>query len=367
MKKIIWLAIAGLVLLTACQQRHAGFTLTGKITGLDSGEIYLSHRSIDSLITDTIQLKNGEFSFAGNTSEPVMYSLNIASDPQELDFFVDNSAIQIAASVDSLDKATVTGSPAEDQFLAYQKVLKPYNDQYEDLYKVYENAVKDSTIKQKEDSLNNIAEHIDSMENKVLIQFIKDHPASAIGAWAVTQSSLIYNPDPVSLESIYNSLDTSVQHTSYGKNIDTAMLIAKRLAVGQVAPDFTEMDTSGHPFTLSSLRGKYVLLDFWASWCGPCRRENPNVVKAFNKYKDKGFTVLGVSLDQDKASWIKAIHDDKLDWNQVSDLQYWHSKEAKLYGIKAIPSNFLLDKDGKIIARNLRGDELDKKLAEIFK
>jgi peroxiredoxin len=135
-----------------------------------------------------------------------------------------------------------------------------------------------------------------------------------------------------------------------------------------MAMDFTQNDTLGNPVSLSSFKGKYVLIDFWASWCGPCRQENPNVVKAFNNYKDKGFTVLGVSLDQPNAKdkWMKAIHDDNLTWTQVSDLKFWGNAVAVQYGIQAIPQNFLIDPQGKIIGKNLRGEALNKKLETLF-
>ncbi len=130
--------------------------------------------------------------------------------------------------------------------------------------------------------------------------------------------------------------------------------------------DFTQNDVNEKPVSLSSLRGKYVLVDFWASWCGPCRQENPNVVKAFNQYKDKGFTVLGVSLDQKKEPWLKAIEKDQLTWTHVSDLKYWQNEVAVQYGINAIPASFLLDPNGRIIGKNLRGEALTKKLAELM-
>jgi peroxiredoxin len=143
---------------------------------------------------------------------------------------------------------------------------------------------------------------------------------------------------------------------------------AKVTAIGAIAPDFTLPDANGTPVTLSSYKGKYVLIDFWASWCGPCRQENPNVVKAYNKYKTKKFTIIGVSLDKPgaKDAWMSAIKNDGLTWTQVSDLQFWDNKAAKLYGITSIPQNFLLDPTGKIIAKNLRGGDLEAKLAEIF-
>ena len=168
------------------------------------------------------------------------------------------------------------------------------------------------------------------------------------------------------LDSIYKNFDKSIENSEYVKIIKERLDIIKKVSIGKLAPDIIMADTNGVPFKLSSLRGKVVLIDFWASWCRPCRGENPNVVAAYNAYKDKGFDILGVSLDQNKASWIKAINDDKLTWHHVSDLKGWKNEAGKMYGVNSIPHSVLLDKRGIIIATDLRGEELLKKLDEII-
>jgi peroxiredoxin len=199
-------------------------------------------------------------------------------------------------------------------------------------------------------------------------QYLKDNASSPIAMFVLKQyAGYDINADDV--EPMFLALPEQLRASPAGKDMAEKLETAKKTGVGKMAMDFTQNDTLGNPVSLSSFRGKYVLIDFWASWCGPCRQENPNVVKAFNAYNSKGFTVLGVSLDQPTAKdkWMKAIHDDKLTWTQVSDLKYWKNDVAVQYGIQAIPQNFLIDPQGKIVGKNLRGEALNKKLAEIFK
>jgi len=170
----------------------------------------------------------------------------------------------------------------------------------------------------------------------------------------------------VKLGNAIKSLDKSLHSTKYFKTLEAVYPIVKKTAIGQPAIEFAQNDPDGKPINLSDFRGKVVLVDFWAAWCGPCRAENPNVVEAYKKFKSKGFTVLGVSLDKDKAKWLEAIEKDGLTWPQVSDLKYWDNAVAKMYGVRAIPANVLVGKDGKILAKNLRGDKLHEKLAELL-
>ncbi|MBB6107610.1 Peroxiredoxin [Mucilaginibacter lappiensis] len=210
----------------------------------------------------------------------------------------------------------------------------------------------------------------DSIRKIMALQWIDKHPNSAVCAF-IMHSPLEPFGGRLTDEEKKAILD---KMTPYARNnkIAADMLFAlnnkKMLEVGQAAPDFTQSDTLGKPVSLKSFRGKYVLLDFWASWCAPCRLENPNVVKAYNQYKDKNFTVLSVSLDQPgkKELWLKAIHDDHLTWTHVSDLKFWGNAVVKLYNINAVPANFLIGPDGTILAKNIKGDDLDKALAKIF-
>ena len=204
-------------------------------------------------------------------------------------------------------------------------------------------------------------------EMERLEQFIKKHPASFAALHALTGAS--NSLEPAKLEELYNQLTPVWKGSTASKNLAARINATKALAIGKIAPDFVQPDTLGNNVSLKDFRGRYVLIDFWASWCGPCRAENPNVVSAYNKYKDKGFTVLGVSLDREgaKDKWIDAIHKDNLTWTHVSDLKFWDNAVAKQYGIQAIPQNFLLDKEGRIMAANIKGDEFLKKLEEIIR
>jgi peroxiredoxin len=224
----------------------------------------------------------------------------------------------------------------------------------------------DPKYKQLIQDYNDFSKARQKLESERLSKFITANPASFAAVLLLDNYSTSLEPSTV--EDLYATLTHKYKDTRNGKSIAKTIEARKITALGKIAPDFSEADTLGTPIKLSAFRGKYVLVDFWASWCGPCRAENPNLVKTFNRFKDKGFTVLSVSLDQPgkKDAWIGAIHKDNLTWTHVSDLKFWDNDVAVLYGVKAIPTNLLLDKDGKIVAKDLRGAELDKKLSEFF-
>ncbi|MEO7313619.1 MAG: TlpA disulfide reductase family protein, partial [Ginsengibacter sp.] len=208
----------------------------------------------------------------------------------------------------------------------------------------------------------------DEKNENVYGRYLTGNPNSPIALYVLNQYAG-YDLNVPKMEPLFNRLSAKNKKSPAGIAFSERLELARKTAVGAMAMEFTQNDTLGIPVSLASLRGKYVLIDFWASWCGPCRAENPNVVKTFNEYKDKGFTVLGISLDQPgkHQAWMDAIHKDNLTWTQLSDLKGWKNEVSTMYGIRAIPQNLLLDPSGKIIAKNIRGEELPKTLKSMIK
>ena len=342
------------------------FTITGSITGLDTGKVIFVHRPADNKVYDTVEVRKGAFKFSGKVPAAdgmVAYTCFIdGKDDARLEVLAENVKINLTANVDSFDKAVVTGSPSQDVISAFNKQTTDIENAMGALSKVYD-ATKDKAVL---DSLDKVYDRYDSIKQSYVPAFVKEHSNSVASAYIISRVVLI-QPKLVSVEQVYNSLDSNVRQTKLGKTVGEVIEAIKRTAVGQPAPDFTMNDRNGKPVALSSFRGKYIFLDFWASWCGPCRKENPNIVAAYSKFHSTKFDILGVSLDTKKEKWEEAITKDKLTWNHVSDLKGWGNEAGKTYGIRAIPANLLLDKDGKILARNLYGTELDKKLAEVLK
>ncbi|HMG07941.1 MAG TPA: TlpA disulfide reductase family protein, partial [Mucilaginibacter sp.] len=285
----------------------------------------------------------------------------------DLNLFLEKGTITIN-SKDSISKAQITGSPLNDDNRKLTSQLAVINKKAQALMA----EAKAATPEQQkapdfQSRMQARYKNIQAEQKAALKNFITNNPNSYLSLLAINSVGGPA-PDPNEIEPLFNGLSQSLKDTEAGKNLKHGIDGLKVTAIGAVAPDFIQNDVNGAPVKLSSFRGKYVLLDFWASWCGPCRQENPNVVRNYNKYKEKNFTVVGVSLDkpEGKSAWLEAIKNDGLAWTQVSDLKFWNNAAAALYQVSSIPQNYLIDPNGKIIAKNLRGEDLDAKLQELF-
>jgi peroxiredoxin len=353
------------------QAQDSSYTIQGKFKNVKTGKIYLTTYVDNKQNTDSANIVDGKFSFKGFAATPMNgYLSHKAFDGGYLanyvSLFLEPGTILVKGEGDSLPLLKIGGTALNEDNVKLKEMLKDVSVWEEANGKVYEEAAK-AKNQVVMDSLDDVDYRIIAAKRNVIGDFVKKNPNSLRGAMAI-QQNFGYYAEASEVEPLYDALSDKIKNTKQGIDIKKMLDTYKTVAVGQMAPDITQLDTLGNPVSLSSLKGKYVLIDFWASWCGPCRRENPNIVKAYNQFHNKGFEIFGVSYDnaKGKEKWKKAIVHDNLTWYEVSDLKGWGNATSAQYYIKAIPSNLLLDKNGKIIAKNLFGKKLTDKLASLL-
>jgi len=386
MKKILFLLTASIAIISCSKVKDGEYLITGTATGIENGKtIILQGQDPTTKMTialDTVKVENGKFEIKGKVTEPAFHALILQDANGPIPFILESGEITIAIDKDSIHKSKISGTYNNDEYVKFnddltktQKTLMDFQKKNTEKMNQAQQAKDTATINGLMKQYMTIQTEVQANTKKKYLAYAEGHPKSYISALIV--QSMINDPstDLKKAEDLYNSLDESVKNTTPGKEIKTKLGQAKLPAVGATAPpvgsakwrsDFSAPNPEGKVVSLKESLGKVTIVDFWASWCGPCRKENPNVVAIYKELHSKGLNIIGVSLDKEAAAWKEAIAKDGLTWTHVSNLKFWEEPIAKQYNVESIPATFILDASGKVVAQDLRGPELKAKILELL-
>ena len=340
-----------------------GIIIQGELKNLPDSTVVTLLDGLGNKEVASTKALGGKFELKASTNFTSIFIVGFSGMQAKLPLFINNDKVMIAGDIQSPNSIQYQGSPSHTVYQSYMAVMNPKMEAY------FKNlsAVQGEKNQKAKDSLTQIAES----QSKDLIftyeSMSKTNNASPVTTFFLFQYANIFPSVKDQLETYYNSLQGDAKKGPFADIISKTLATSSFGKIGSLMHNFTQNDVNGKPVSLASFKGKYVLVDFWASWCGPCRAENPNVVKAYNEFKTKKFTILSVSLDNSKEKWLEAIKKDGLTWTHVSDLKYWKNEVAVQFGIESIPASFILDPTGKIIARDLRGSDLSTFLSKTLK
>ncbi len=367
MKRFLAFAIIALIL-TACSSEQAGFTLSGQLDGVvaDGTSVYLrkSGEKNQAVDVDTTEVLQGSFQFQGNQESPELHYIVIEHLNGTIPVVLENGRINVSAQKDSISSAKIGGSLQNDLFSDFLDGSRELTYKAQTMNRDMRNAtaVRDTAV------MNALREEYFELQEEAKsfeLDFATENPNALISALIIAKAQITKTLPDDEIKTMYDALTPEIQETTVGKDIKTKLDNGAKTSIGAKAPNFSAPTPEGQQLALTDVLGKATIVDFWAAWCKPCRVENPNVVRVYNKYKEQGLSILGVSLDRRAEDWKKAIADDGLEWHHVSNVQYF-DEIAALYNVTAIPATFILDENGVIVAKNLRGPALEAKISEML-